>query len=173
MNKRTERTNAIIVTFPVKFLIDLGKPICEGKLNVDDVTAKKFGIPGIRFTKKGFICEGYKECIRQIEALEHDDEIIWLHSMGNKPVNDADILYCYVNILSKIRYRFKVIGFDPGSEIKFDDGRKRTAKHWLLMHSPEKIMNIKMGGFQGFRYWKEDYPIKGRDYITSTLTKYR
>ncbi len=76
--------------------------------------------------------------------------------MGNKPVHEKEILYCYVNILSKIRYKAKVIGFEPGGEKEFDDGRKRTAKHWLLLHEFEKVPEIRMGGFQGFRYWKYD-----------------
>jgi len=130
----SNKPKAIIVTFPVQFLYDIG-----------------YGCG-----KKEIILNGFKECIRQIESIKHDPEMYWLHSMGNKPVHEKEILYCYVNILSKIRYKAKVIGFEPGGEKEFDDGRKRTAKHWLLLHEFEKVPEIRMGGFQGFRYWKYD-----------------
>jgi hypothetical protein len=162
MIKQTERTTAIIVTFPVQFLIDIGKPICEGKLSIDKDTAKKYGIPRIRFTKKGIIAAGYKEFIKQIEFVNSDPEDYWSHIMGNVPTIKESITHCYINILSKIRYRAKVIEFQcaPKGEVitkKFGDGRKMSGKNWVLLHQFERIKEIKMGGFQGFRYWKENY----------------
>lgn len=142
----SNKPKAIIVTFPVQFLIDLGYYHYY----------KTHGYV-IGSTKKEYTLWGFKECIRQIETIKHDPDMFWLHSMGNKPVYEKEILYCYVNILNKIRYKAKVIGFEPGGEKEFDDGRKRTAKHWLLLHEFEKVPEIRMGGFQGFRYWKYDY----------------
>lgn len=140
MKERIERSNAIIVTFPVQFLMDLGKGLFKSPAS-----------------KKILIQIGYKEVLRQINCFNTDPEMIWWHGMGNKPVNSDDILYCYINVLSKIRFRFKVIGFNPGGEMEFNDLRKQTFKHWLMLHQPERIKEIKMGGFQGFRYWKDNY----------------
>lgn len=158
-SKEIVRSTAIIITLPVAFLTDLGKTVYDTLLLSDKEKEDygDYGIPGIAPTKKGLIVEGFKRCIKEIEYCVSNPDEVWYHSMNNKPVNSNEILYCYVNVLNKIRYRFKVIGFNPGGEIKFNDGRKWWAKNWLLMHQPEKIKEIKMGGFQGFRYWKENY----------------
>lgn len=154
MKPQIERSNAIIVTWPVQFLIDLGTSIANKNIVK---TKEDYGISGINYTKKGLISLGYKECLRQIYTFDKDPEMIWWHGMGSKPVNSDNILYCYINVLSKIRFRFKVIGFHPGGEMEFNDLRKQSFKHWLMLHQPTRIKEIKMGGFQGFRYWKDNY----------------
>jgi len=117
--------------------------------------------------KKALILIGFKECIRQIEELneynkadpDSDEPMHWCHSMGNKPANTEGLVYAYINILSKIRYRAKIVEFQSAPKGKvliheFNDGRKREGKHWLYLHEFEKLdPEIKMGGFQGFRYW--------------------
>lgn len=172
--QESNKPKAIIVTFPVKFLIDLGYSILrrdyeyayqkntESRIRTykkkEHSVRKAFAGNLFINTKENIIKMGYGECIRQIESVKFDPEGYWLHSMGNKPVDEQRVTHAYINILSKIRYKAKVIGFEPGGEQQFDDGRKRTAKHWLLLHEFEKLKPaIKMGGFQGFRYWKENY----------------
>lgn len=171
------RPKAIIVTFPVKFLIDLGYTVLRRDYELafhknTESRLRKYKKKGVKpvymkdiilNTKKSIISLGYLDFLKQIDEMEKDPEMYWLHSMGNKPAYCENILYCYINILSKIRYKAKVIEFQSapkGYEIKheFNDGRKRTGKHWLLLHQFEKLKpEIKMGGFQGFRYWNEDY----------------
>ncbi|KXK56267.1 MAG: hypothetical protein UZ05_CHB002000280 [Chlorobi bacterium OLB5] len=80
------RPQAIIVTFPVQFLIDLS------------MSYK----PWIR-RRKDKILHGFKECIHQIEFCNSDPEDYWSHIMGNVPVEAVreNITHCYINILSK------------------------------------------------------------------------
>lgn len=158
------RPQAIIVTFPVKFLIDLGKSVAA-KLRDESfkqgIGLKIYGDEGKKLT----IRTGFKECIEQIEFCNSDPEDYWSHIMGNVPVEAVrdNISHCYINILSKIRYRSKVICFECSKKSesitkKFGDGRRMSGKNWILLHQFEKLNpEIKMGGFQGFRYWKEDY----------------
>jgi len=175
--QESNKPKAIIVTFPVKFLIDLANDIISkwychpfnhykghGTVITQQFRKRIYKVESadypqsIKNTKAAKVLLGFKDCIRQIESVKFDPEGYWLHSMGNKPVDEQRVTHAYINILSKIRYKAKVIGFEPGGEQQFDDGRKRTAKHWLLLHEFEKLKPaIKMGGFQGFRYWKENY----------------
>ncbi len=149
------RPTAIIVTFPVQFLIDLGNSYYYNRSSIG------LGKP---LNKKAIISRGYIECLKDIEFCNSDPEDYWSHIMGNVPVQAVrdNITHCYINILSKIRFRAKVIGFECGKKgelitKKFGDGRKMSGKNWILLHQFERIKEIKMGGFQGFRYWKEDY----------------
>lgn len=134
----TERPEAIIITFPVQFLIDLA---CSHHL---------FGR-----NKKAFILNGYKQCIREVEeVMKHPDEMIWYHSIGNKPT--FEVLYAYITVLNTIKWRANVAGWEPGHEKQFSDQRKMYAKHWLILsdfvNAPEEI---KFKGCQGFRYSKK------------------
>lgn len=172
------KPKSIIVTFPVQFLIDLGNSVLQRDYELAFKTNREYRLRRyvlkgtypkddmsnlILNSKKRLIMFGFQDMQKQIEELNNDPEMFWLHSMGNKPLNHENILYCYINVLSKIRYKAKVIEFQSAPkghllEQTFDDGRKWTGKHWLLLHQFEKLEpEIKMGGFQGFRYWKEDY----------------
>jgi hypothetical protein len=165
------KPQAIIVTFPVQFLCDLAYSILENNYRLAYQAKRQYKFRNFKKEKlnvyteqqpnvilnsrKNMTIMGFKECIRQINECMINPEVIWYHGMKNRPT--ADVLHCYVNILGKIRYRFKIIGFAPGGEMEFEDVRKKSFQNWLLLHMPEKIKEIKMGGFQGFRYWKEDY----------------
>lgn len=128
----------IIITFPVQFLSDLGESIPIG-----------LGKPR---TQKEHVLTGFKECIRQLEAVRtNPDDNIWNHSIGSKPTRE--VLYAYITILGKIRYRANIAAWEPGGEKEFNDGRKRTAKHWLILSDLIKApKEIECKGFQGFRY---------------------
>lgn len=131
--------DGIIITFPVQFLLDLSNsPSVPGQVG--------------RYSPKTAILLGFKECMRQLEAVRtNPDDNIWNHSIGSKPT--MEVLYAYITILGKIRYRANIAAWQPGGTKKFSDGRKRTAKHWLvlsdLVAAPEEIT---CKGFQGFRY---------------------
>lgn len=129
---------AIIITFPVEFLLDLAEPDRKH--------------PYTQHTKNELAIEGLKECIRQIEYVKNNaDENIWWHSIGTRPTQD--VLYAYITILGKIRYRANVAGWYPGGEKEFNDGRKRSAKHWLCLSDfVAAPRDIERKGFQGFRY---------------------
>ncbi len=163
-----ERPQGILITFPVQFLIDLGNThylnnVLKKSYNSTRESWKDYhkrifsliGTKGFYLTdKKSTISYGYLDCLRQINACKNESNIIWYHGMAKLPQFHDELLFCYINILSKIRFKARVIGFDPGGKIKFDDGRKREFNHWLLLNDFEPIPQIRMGGFQGFRYWK-------------------
>lgn len=130
--------DGIIITFPVQFLLDLSR--------LPHVPRNFAG------TEKKSIMSGFKECIRQLEAVRtNPDDNIWNHSIGSKPTRE--VLYAYITILGKIRYRGNIAAWEPGGEKQFNDGRKRTAKHWLILSDLIKApKEIECKGFQGFRY---------------------
>lgn len=130
--------DGIIITFPVQFLWDLGKSFPTGLEKPR--------------SHKEHVLKGFKECIRQLEAVRtNPDDNIWNHSIGTKPTRE--VLYAYITILGKIRYRANIAAWEPGGEKQFNDGRKRTAKHWLILSDLMKApKEIECKGFQGFRY---------------------
>lgn len=137
---KIERPEAIIITFPVQFLRDIG---------ISNATPDE--IKDL-FTDKDFIRIGFTEVIHQLHHMsKNPDNNIWWHSMGIKPTQD--VLYAYITILGKIRYRANIAGWDPSGIKQFSDGRKRTAKNWLMLCdfvvAPTDIIQQ---GFQGFRY---------------------
>jgi hypothetical protein len=175
----SEPPTAIIVTFPVQFLIDLGNSVLLQK-EVKAKRKKKKEASEILSMAAGkhifllanrtdTILTGYKECIRQINNVNYynarypDSEtpMMWHHSMGNKP--SFPVQHCYVNILNKIRFKATVVDMESAPkgeliEYEFKDSRKWTGRNWLFLMNFERLNpEIKMGGFQGFRYWKEDY----------------
>lgn len=130
-----DKPEAIVITFPVQFLKDLATTIPYGS-----------------YESKQLILRGYKMLMKEVDQLmKNPDETIWIHSMGNKPQHD--VLYVYISVLNTIKWKAKVVGFEPGGEKRFTDGRKRFAKNWLLLSdfikAPEEI---KFKGCQGFRY---------------------
>lgn len=131
--------DGIIITFPVQFLYDLGISVASPNslVHVD---------------KEICILTGFRECMRQLEAVRtNPDDNIWNHSIGTKPTRE--VLYAYITILGKIRYRANIAAWEPGGEKEFNDGRKRTAKHWLILSDLMKApKDIECKGFQGFRY---------------------
>jgi hypothetical protein len=110
----------------------------------------------IRFnTRKHHILAGYKKCLREIEWVRQEpNERWWWHSIGSRPTQE--VIYAYIIILNKIRYRANIVAWEPGGQKEFGDGRKLTAKHWLqLAHFEPARIALPMKGFQGFRYTKK------------------
>jgi hypothetical protein len=64
----------------------------------------------------------------------------------------TDLLYVYLCIGNRIRYRTNLVGFYPGSTETFFDGDTITAKVWCVVTGPVVKGDIKRKGFQGFRY---------------------
>lgn len=137
---QNERPEGIIITFPVQFLYDLGEGYVKDSKGRD------------LYDKEDCILRGFKECMRQLEDMRNNpDEQIWYHSIGSKPTRE--VLFVYITILGKVRYRANVAGWEPGGPKQFSNGRKREGKHWLILSdffkAPEEI---ELKGFQGFRY---------------------
>jgi hypothetical protein len=76
----------------------------------------------------------------------------WYWKMSNVP--QQEVLYCYIVIGNRVRWRCNITSFESGGEMTFDGGRTVTTRNWRLLTAPvEKApFKIPMGGFQGFRY---------------------
>ncbi len=138
-----EKPDAIVITFPVQFLLDLGYSKYIAQPEEDRLPF---------WDKKSLIMDGYYDLLRQLDHMEKNpDNNIWNHSIGNKPTHE--VLHAYITILGVIHYRAKIVGWEAGHEKQFEDGRKRTAKHWLLLADFVKAPEvIPFKGCQGFRY---------------------
>lgn len=151
-NNFTDKPKGIIVTFPAQFFYDLGLH----KLYSKDVQTWKEKIDNVNVilkNKKRCILAGYKEFLLQVNSIQQNpDTDYWLHSMGSKPT--IDVHWCYIVTLGRIIYKAKILGWEKGGEKQFSDGRKKFAKHWLLLNEFERIPDFKKAGFQGFRYVK-------------------
>jgi hypothetical protein len=64
----------------------------------------------------------------------------------------TDMLYVYLCIGNRIRYRTNLVGFYPGNTMSFENGNTITAKVWCVIAGPLVKGNVKRKGFQGFRY---------------------
>lgn len=91
--------------------------------------------------------------MRSFLACMDDSDNTWLHRSKNKP--RFDILYAYIIIAGKLRYRVNYVGYDTGPAIIY-----RINHQWQI-NWPRMILagplvkapyEIKMQGFQGFRY---------------------
>jgi len=89
--------------------------------------------------------------VRQFCGMNRDDSY-WICKMGNVP--RIEVPYCYIVIDNRIRYRANIAGFERGGEREFDDGRKATARAWMILTAPviKAPGRIERLGFQGFRY---------------------
>lgn len=101
---------------------------------------------------------GYRHWLRNfLHTMERNaagaDWYYWMRSSGQVK-QDKHILYVYLCIGGKIRYRCIYAGCQPGSTITFSDKRTITAKAWILLAGPVERAPyvIKKQGFQGFRY---------------------
>ena len=92
-----------------------------------------------------------REFVRSFMSI-NDGETCWYAKVGQVP--KRDVLYCYVIIGNRVRYRANIVGFEPGGELTFSDGRSATAKVWMVLGAPvvRAPHRIEMRGFQGFRY---------------------
>jgi hypothetical protein len=74
--------------------------------------------------------------------------------LDQKPT--LDVLYLYILVNGTIRYRFKIVEYMPGDRAVSWDGQKRSPKWMAVVTDPVKPPHeIKMRGFQGFRYTEE------------------
>ncbi len=96
--------------------------------------------------------KGYENWVRNfIRAMEKDDMIYWFRT-GNKP--QYEVLYIYLCISGKIRYRIQWVGNYGYGTMKFDNGKEIYGNAWIAgcgpLTKPDEPIYRK--GFQGFRY---------------------
>lgn len=96
--------------------------------------------------------KGYKNWLRNfLEAMGKEDWTYWMRQ-GAKPKHD--ILYVYLCIGGRVRYRANFVCTEGPKEMTFGDGKKMFAKVWIVMCGPVVKGNYPMKGFRGFRYTK-------------------
>lgn len=85
----------------------------------------------------------------------HDDGVTYWLRQGNIPKQDSSLLYVYLCIGGKIRYRAYYAGARGAAEMQFEN-RPDTlyGKAWVLISGPIERAPFKIvrKGFQGFRY---------------------
>ena len=84
-----------------------------------------------------------------MKAMDTEGWSYWMR-LGNRPKHE--VLYIYLILGSRIRYRMNFVMYEEGGVFHTNDGRDITAKNWLVGCGPLVRGNIKMKGFQGFRY---------------------
>ncbi len=95
--------------------------------------------------------KGYRNWLRNFkQAMESEQMTYWMRQVA-KP--KRDILYVYLCIGGKVRFRAFYAGTDSGHMI-FSDGKEMFAKTWIIMCGPLSKPDyiVPMKGFRGFRY---------------------
>ena len=96
--------------------------------------------------------KGYRHWLKNfLNAMEQDDMTYWV-KVGNKPKHD--ILYVYLLIGGKIRFRTNFVMAEGAMEKEFDNGDTMFSKAWIIITGKvtRPTTPIPMKGFQGFRY---------------------
>lgn len=103
-------------------------------------------------SRKMYEKNGYRHWLKNFfHAMRQED---WIYSLrvGNRP--KKEVLYVYLLIGGKIRFRANFVGSMGPTNKTFSDGRSMFAKAWVELAGPVKhpAIPIPMKGFQGFRY---------------------
>lgn len=96
--------------------------------------------------------KGYRNWLRNfLNAMSQEDWTYWMRQ-GGRPKHD--ILYVYLCIGGKIRYRANFVSSEGPGEKTFSDGTSLYGKAWIILAGPVVKPNhpVPMKGFQGFRY---------------------
>lgn len=103
---------------------------------------------------KGSVEAGYKDWVQTIEKCHGSNGWLYWWKLGNKP--KKDVIYAYIIIENKVRWRARILEFTKEMTKTFLTPTPRTmhAKCWMLLYDFEKLprpYEVKKG-FQGFRY---------------------
>lgn len=99
----------------------------------------------------GNYLRGYWIWLKDFKKGMSDDRTYWMR-LGTQP--KREVLYVYLCIDGKVKFRSNyVCSYGPG-EMTFDGGRTLYAKAWVVMTGPVEKAPYKtpMKGFRGFRY---------------------
>lgn len=98
---------------------------------------------------------GLRKFIKWFESCFEDDNGYWLHKCKNKPQHD--IIYVYVIIHGKIKYRLSYGGYQrTAMAYSHPDAQEMTEVEWphVVLGGPlvKAPRDFEFKGFQGFRY---------------------
>jgi len=100
--------------------------------------------------------KGYRNWLRNfLDAMGKEEWTYWMRQ-GVKPKLAEHLLYVYLCIGGKIRYRCNFVSAEDGSEKTFANGDSLYAPAWIVMCGPVErpSHDIPWKGFRGFRYTK-------------------
>lgn len=91
--------------------------------------------------------------LKQFHKSMNDEHCTYWFRAGAKPKYDK-LLYIYLCIGNKIRYRINFVSAEAGGERTFTEGHSDTARAWIVACGPitKPCIPIKHKGFRGFRY---------------------
>lgn len=86
-----------------------------------------------------------------LDAMSNENWTYWMR-LGAKP--KFEVLYVYLVIGNKVRFRSKLVCYANDSTQTFPSGVIITARAWCIMCGPvvKPPYEIPMKGFRGFRY---------------------
>jgi hypothetical protein len=95
---------------------------------------------------------GYRGWLKEfMQAMDNENWTYWMRQ-GAKPKHP--ILYVYLCIGGKVRFRSTFVSTEGPCEMAFESGKKMFAKAWIIMCGPvvKAPSDFPMKGFRGFRY---------------------
>lgn len=103
---------------------------------------------------------GYKHWLKNFLEAMSEEGMYYHFRVGAQPKADSSLLYVYLCIGNRIRYRGYFAGSRPGGTLTLTNGkgyREVNGKAWILCAGPieRAPVKIEMKGFQGFRYTKK------------------
>lgn len=96
--------------------------------------------------------KGYRNWRRNfLEAMAKEDCTYWM-KQGAQP--KRELLYVYLCIGGKIRFRANFVMSEGRGHKTFSDGKTDYARAWVILAGPVTYppAPVHMKGFQGFRY---------------------
>lgn len=98
--------------------------------------------------------KGYRNWLRNFLRCMSNEGCVYYMRVGARPRLDEKILYVYLVIGNKVRYRAYYAGAQGPSLMRFTDGKEMYARAWIRMAGPVERpkVTISMKGFRGFRY---------------------
>lgn len=101
--------------------------------------------------------EGYRSLVEGFKKSDGDNAVFfWRMSSAPRAEVQQHIQHIYFVIGNKIRWRARVLEFQPGGEMTFDNGRTISARAWCLCYEFEQLPrpHETRRGFQGLRYYE-------------------
>jgi len=125
---------------------------CPRRPNIGAIVEEPDGI--IITISAGMLKEkGYRNWLKNFfHAMSQED---WMYFMRQGAAPKREILYVYLCIGNKVRFRANYVGTETGLKT-FSDGKQMSAKVWIVLAGPlarpPRGQEPEMKGFRGFRY---------------------
>lgn len=96
--------------------------------------------------------KGYRNWLTNfLNAMTYEDWTYWMR-LGAVP--KYEVMYVYLCIGNRIRYRANFVMYHGPGEFTFTDGKRLYGRAWVVLCGPvaRAPRDIPMRGFRGFRY---------------------